>query len=212
MDSAPPDPVASDRSGGSASVPFAPGSGPNVDVMHVEYPATASVVDALVRSPQLEQEFCQSSTYRRKLFSLPRRNQQRRWNLATASSRSQWRTCPSFLQLYPHRLAPLIPLYGSPLDQSGGRIAQVHQGYRSFLHPRQRPVAVEGFPVAVEKVSPSYSTWSCSGSTTQRASAATLLSSSARQSTTRSRELFTQSPPLVSIRRSPSSKHGDIWP
>ncbi|XGW10414.1 hypothetical protein V3C99_012143 [Haemonchus contortus] len=61
MDSAPPDPVASDRSGGSASVPFAPGSGPNVDVMHVEYPATASVVDALVRSPQLEQEAPTSS-------------------------------------------------------------------------------------------------------------------------------------------------------
>uniref|UniRef100_A0A7I4XWY3 RNA-directed DNA polymerase n=1 Tax=Haemonchus contortus TaxID=6289 RepID=A0A7I4XWY3_HAECO len=34
----------------------APGSGPNVDLIHAECPAPASVVDALMRSPELEQE------------------------------------------------------------------------------------------------------------------------------------------------------------
>ncbi|VDO38360.1 unnamed protein product [Haemonchus placei] len=61
MDSAPPDPVASDQSGESAPVHSAPGSGPNVDVIHAECPTPASVVDVLMRSPELGQEAPTSS-------------------------------------------------------------------------------------------------------------------------------------------------------
>uniref|UniRef100_A0A7I4XVD1 DNA-directed RNA polymerase n=1 Tax=Haemonchus contortus TaxID=6289 RepID=A0A7I4XVD1_HAECO len=61
MDSAQPDPVASDQSGESASVHTAPSSGPNVGVIHAKCPAPASVADALVRSPVLEEEALTSS-------------------------------------------------------------------------------------------------------------------------------------------------------